>query len=91
MNVSWNENTKQEKKYVAALVIYTVDMENKMADIVQKTAMMNINIDGIRTIGKEKGIVYSIDVYVRDLEQLDKLLLEYNKLSYIYKVERLMR
>ena len=36
-------------------------------------------------------IIYAIDVYVRDLEQLDKLLMEYNKLTYIIKVERLMK
>ena len=91
VDVNWNELTKKEKKYLTSLVIYTTETDNKMADIVQKTAMININIDGIRTIGKEKGIIYSIDVYVRDLEQLNKLLLEYNKLSYIDKVERLMR
>ena len=91
VNVCWNEQTKKEKKYLTSLVIYTKDTENKMADIVQKTAMINVNIDGIRTIGKDKGIIYSIDVFVRDIEHLNKLLLEYNKLSYVDKVERLMR
>ena len=91
VDVNWNENTTKEKKYLTSLVMYTKEMENKMADIVQKTAMMNINIDGIRTIGKDKGIIYSIDVVVRDLEHLNKLLLEYSKLSYVDKVERLMR
>lgn len=91
VSVNWNEFTKKEKKYLTSLVIYTTEIENKMADIVHKTAMMNINIDGIRTIGKDKGIIYSIDVFVKDLEHLNKLLLEYNKLVYVDKVERLMR
>ena len=91
VNVKWNELSNKEKRYLTSLVIYTDDLDNRMADIVSKTSMMNINIDGIRTIGKEKGIVYAIDVYVRDLEQLDKLLMEYNKLTYIIKVERLMK
>lgn len=91
VNVKWNELSNKEKRYLTSLVIYTDDLDNRMADIVSKTSMMNINIDGIRTIGKEKGIIYAIDVYVRDLEQLDKLLMEYNKLTYIIKVERLMK
>ena len=91
VNVKWNELSNKEKRYLTSLVIYTDELDNRMADIVSKTSMMNINIDGIRTIGKEKGIIYAIDVYVRDLEQLDKLLMEYNKLTYIIKVERLMK
>ena len=91
VNVKWNELSNKEKRYLTSLVIYTDDLDNRMADIVSKTSMMNINIDGIRTIGKEKGIIYAIDVYVRDLEQLNKLLMEYNKLTYIIKVERLMK
>ena len=91
VNVKWNELSNKEKRYLTSLVIYTDDLDNRMADIVSKTSMMNINIDGIRTIGKEKGIIYAIDVYVSDLEQLDKLLMEYNKLTYIIKVERLMK
>ncbi len=91
VSVKWNELSNKEKRYLTSLVIYTDDLDNRMADIVSKTSMMNINIDGIRTIGKEKGIIYAIDVYVRDLEQLDKLLMEYNKLTYIIKVERLMK
>ncbi len=91
VSVKWNELSNKEKRYLTSLVIYTDDLDNRMADIVSKTSMLNINIDGIRTIGKEKGIIYAIDVYVRDLEQLDKLLMEYNKLTYIIKVERLMK
>ncbi len=91
VNVCWNENSSNDKKYLASLVIYTTQIENKMADIVQKTSMININIDSIKIIGKDNGLIYSIDIFVRDLEHLNKLLLEYNKLSYVEKVERLMR
>ena len=91
VNVSWNELAETNKKYFTSLVIYTTETESKMADIVAKTASININIDSIKTIGKDKGIIYSIDVYVRDIEQLNKLVLEYNKFKYVDKVERLMR
>ncbi len=91
VNVNWNELAETNKKYFTSLVIYTTEMNNMMADLVAKTASININIDSTRTIGKDKGFIYSIDVYVRDIDQLNKLVLEYNKLSYVDKVERLMR
>ena len=36
-------------------------------------------------------MVYELGVYVRGLEQLNRLLLELDKQQYIYRVERLMR
>lgn len=91
INVGWNEKTTENKKYLTLIVIYTNTLENKIADLVQKTSMMNISIEAIKTIGKEDGIIYEGSIYVRDTKQLDKLLLEYEKTPYISRVERLMR
>ncbi len=91
INVSWNEKTIENKKYLTLLVIYTNTLENKIADLVQKTSMMNISIESIKTIGKEDGFIYEGSIYVRDVTHLNKLLLEYEKTPYISRVERLMR
>lgn len=91
INVSWNEKTTENKKYLTLIVIYTNALENKIADLVQKTSMMNISIEAIKTIGKEEGLIYEGSIYVRDVEHLNKLLLEYGKMPYISRVERLMR
>ena len=62
-----------------------------MPDIVQKISILNINIDSVKTISKTDEMVYELGVYVRGLEQLNRLLLELDKQQYIYRVERLMR
>ena len=62
-----------------------------MAEIVQKTSMLNINIDSIKAIPKTDEMIYELGIYVRGLEQLNKLILDLNKLQYIYNIERLMR
>ena len=43
---------------------------NELHSVAKNMKEILDNIDGIRTIGKEKGIIYAIDVYVRDLEYI---------------------
>ena len=40
---------------------------------------------------KTDEMIYKLGIYVRGLEQLNKLILDLNKLQYIYNIERLMR
>ncbi len=89
--VNWNDTLNQDKKYLTLLVLYSNTSENKMPDIVQKISILNINIDSVKTISKTDEMVYELGVYVRGLEQLNRLLLELDKQQYIYRVERLMR
>ena len=89
--VMWNQNSKLDKRYLSLLIIYSNIPDNKMPDIVQKTSVLNISIDSIKIVSKTNEVVYELGVYLKDLEQLEHLMLELNKQQYIYKVERLMR
>ena len=91
VEVNWNQNFNTDKRYLAYLVIYSKKGENSVAELVQKISMMNISIEGIRSNVKQDESTYEVGVYVRNLEHLNKLLLDLNKLSYISKIERLMR
>lgn len=89
--VLWNQNVKLDKRYLSLLVVYSNSRDNKMAELVQKTSMLNITIDSIKTINRVDEIVYELGVYVKGFEQLKQLVFELEKQPYIYKVERLMR
>jgi len=89
--VNWNNDIEANKKYLTILRLYSNISDNNMAEIVHKTSMLNINIDSIKTMPRTDEMIYELSVYVRDLEQLNKLILDLNKLSYIYNIERLMR
>ena len=41
VSVSWNKDTTKEKRYLALLMLYTNTQDNKMAEIVQRTSIMN--------------------------------------------------
>lgn len=89
IEVSWNSNTN--KRYLANILVYSNTTDNHMLDIIQMISMMNINVDGIKTMNRTREVVYEISIYVTGVEQLDKLMLSFNKLGYIEKVERLIR
>ncbi len=89
IDVSWNSNTN--KRYLANILVYSNTTDNHMLDIIQMISMMNINVDGIKTMNRTNEVVYEISIYVTGVEQLDKLMLSFNKLGYIEKVERLIR
>ena len=89
IEVSWNENTN--KKYVSNLVVYSNTRDNNMVDLVQKISMQDINIERINMIFQKEVAVYEVTVYVSGLKQLNNLLLQLDKISYIDKVERLIR
>jgi len=94
MSKRYEESSKlieANKKYLTILRLYSNISDNNMAEIVHKTSMLNINIDSIKTMPRTDEMIYELSVYVRDLEQLNKLILDLNKLSYIYNIERLMR
>lgn len=89
VDVSWNSNV--DKRYLTCLLVYTKDSDNHMLDIVQTISMMNVNVDGIKLMSKSDDSVYEVDCYVTGTEQLNKLLVNLCKNSYIEKVERAYR
>ena len=40
---------------------------------------------------RQDEMIYELGIYVNGIEKLNKLILELNKLPYIYNIERLMR
>ncbi len=89
LEVKWNSNLN--KRYLTSILVYTNTGKNHMLDLMQTITMMNISVDGIKTISKTDEVIYEINIYVTGLDQLNKLLLSLDKQDYILKSERLMR
>lgn len=89
LDVSWNTNTN--KRYLTCIMIYTNTTDNHMLDLMQIISMLNINIDGIKTMSKIDKIIYEVNCYVTGCEQLNKMILGLTKNEYVEKVERAMR
>ena len=91
VQVNWNPDFNDNKRYVSYIIVYSNDSTNNVADIVQKTSKLNASIFNINVNSKLDEIVYELGIYVKNKDSLEILIHELNKLSYIYKVERLMR
>ena len=90
VEVKWNTNIN--KRYLTILLVYANDNENHMLDLMQLISMMNVSVDGIKTVNRDSNnSVYEINCYVTGKTQLDKLMLNINKTDYVDRVEREMR
>ena len=52
---------------------------------------IDANINGVKIIDRGNNTVYEMQCFVRNLEHLEKVLLELNKKPYINNIERLMQ
>ena len=78
-------------KYETELVIYTNTSSNMLADIIQATSKLEVNISEVKVISRGDMAVYEMTAYVKNVTHLEKLLLELAKQPYIINVERLIR
>ena len=89
IEVKWDD--KRSNKYYSDLLIRTNSLENKLADIIQVTSKLGVNISSITTISKSDAAIYEMEAVVKDKEHLDKLILDLDNLPYIISVERLIK
>lgn len=89
VSVSWSESTTE--KYLSPILIHCSTRENKIVEMLQKMNMLDVGIDKFVTVNRGEDTVYEVELFVKNLEHLEKVFLELNKLSYVTKVERLMK
>ncbi len=88
VQVEWN-NTNE--KYETVILVYTETNENKLMEMMQKLSMFDIHVDRFLTMREGDEVIYEVTLYVRNIEYLEKVFRELEKLSYVTKVERLVR
>lgn len=89
VDVNWNNNTN--KRYLTSLLITTNNEDNHMSDLIQSISLMNVSVESIKVLNQTKKMFYEVDCYVTGIDQLNKIILNLEKLSYIEKIERAYR
>lgn len=85
----WNPNINN--KYNSELIIHTTSKDNIVLDIVQTAATLNINVENVNLISKGNTNVYSVDILVSSLEDLNKYILNLQKVKHVNDVERIIK
>ena len=89
VDVTWGSNLN--KRYLTNLIIFSNTSNDHMLDLIQICSKFDVSLDGIKVINRTINYTYEASLYCKSLEQLEKLVLNINKCSYIIKVERVMR
>ncbi len=89
VQVSWNATTNQ--KYETTILIHCDKKNDNILEMMQKLSMFDVHVERFITIHQKDQMIYEVDLYVNSLEHLEKIFQELKKISYIKKVERLMR
>ncbi|MDD6223473.1 MAG: hypothetical protein PUB18_00540, partial [bacterium] len=89
IDVSWNEETHDQ--YLTTILVHCNTTDNKLLEMLQRLGSFNVYVDKFMTVTRGVDTVYEVTLFVKNLEQLDKVFLELQKLPYVAKTERLMK
>ena len=89
VNVEWNDVTNQ--KYETTIHINSKSKDNKLVDILQKLNMLDIHVTRMLSFVIDKETIYELDINVRNTEHIEKAFNELKKMTFITRVERVIR
>ena len=87
IDVRFNEVTKN--RYLTSIMVELKNNQNRLGDILNKIAGKNIIIDSVHTYYKDNIVSYKINLYVMNLDSLEKMMVELAKLRYVKEVTRI--
>ena len=87
--VKWNSTV--QKRYPTTIVIHSNTTKNNLLEIMQHISMQDAPTDRVTTLNKGDNAIYELDIYVHNVDHLNKIMQDLKKLSYIIKIERIIR
>lgn len=89
IEINWNDDIKS--KYLSSIIVTTNKNDKAMLELMQKASVSNISIDNIKTLSRTDQVMYELDIWVKNLEQLNNYIRDISSLSYVEDVMRVMR
>ena len=88
IETKWNTITKN--RYYSEIVIYSNSKNNLIVDIIQSASNIGVSVENVSILNKNDNIVYAVTVFVKDLEELEKAINAFRKITHITNVERII-
>ena len=86
IEVEWNPNS--DTTYLTDLYIEAFNDKNYLTDIIAAITKRNLYIDTFKTKEFDNSYLYEITLKVKDKEELDKIILDLENLTFVTKVRR---
>ena len=86
VEVSWETNTNN--LYISTLLINVISEKDHLSDIIAVITSDNISIDSINIFGSG---IYKINIKIKDITEIEKVIKDINKLTYVKGIKRLWK
>ena len=84
VEVSWVANTNN--LYISTLLINVISEKDRLSDIIAVITSDNISIDSINIFGSG---IYKINIKIKDIAEIEKVIKDINKLTYVKGIKRI--
>lgn len=88
INVSWNNDNFNE--YFANIRVVVDSSNSKLLDIIAICSTRNIIVDSIKTKNEDINTIYILTLKIKDIKELDSVIIALENLSYVKKAERVI-
>jgi len=89
IDVSWNIN--KDNNYYSGIKVVVESGKNRLADIVTLCSTHNIYVDSINTLEDNLDIIYKLSLKVKNIDELNSLIVAINNLPYVKEVDRTIK
>ena len=88
IDVSWNNDNSNE--YFANIRVVVDSSNSKLLDIIAICSTRNIIVDSIKTKNEDIDTIYILTLKIKDIKELDSVIIALENLSYVKKAERVI-
>ena len=86
IEVSWNY--AHEQTYLTDLYIETDNNKSYLSDIIAIFTKRNVHIDAFRASEKASSFLYEVTIKVKNKEEVERIILDLEMMSFVRKVSR---
>ena len=88
IEVSWNN--EKDSDYIANIKIIVDSVNSKLLDIIAICSTRNVFVDSVKTKKEDINTVYNLSLKIKDIKELDSLIVSLENLTYVKKIERVI-
>ncbi len=89
INVKWNDNITS--KYLSSVIIYLDTDSKSLIDVMQKVSSSGVSFENMKVLNKTDRTMVEMDVWVRNLENLNNFIRDLKMLKCTIDVERILK
>ncbi len=89
IDVFWNDSVN--RKFMATILIHAEYSDKLLLDIINKSSLDNVSVEGINVLSKGNIYIYQAEVLVNDVDVLKKYMDDLYSISNIKKIERIIK